>query len=315
MDGNRDHTGVIVGEFLDQVPKDHPFFLWVNFNDPHHPWNAPRVHDPKTLPWPKDWPDVPELRDDFARYLDEIHRLDGEFQSVLDQLEQRGLSENTLVVFVGDNGIALPRGKGALHERGVNVPLLVRWPSTLKPGLRTKVLISGEDFGPTFLEAAGVSVPQTVTGRSFLPLLQGKPDYAPRTHVFAMRGVHGASIFNESTPSSGYDLARMVRDDRYKLILNYTPWIRYLPTDSNAEPGWKAISALAASGALPNPFRTLWFELPRPMIELYDLEEDPSELNNLAGRPDLAVIERRLKVALQEKMITDYDYLPLPLRE
>lgn len=315
MGGGRETTTATVNEFLDRVPAGRPFILWVNFNDPHHPWNAPRVQDPATLPMPADWPDVPELRDDFSRYLDEVTRLDEEFQWVLDSLDRRGLAENTIVVFVGDNGSPLPRGKGALHERGVNVPLIVRWPAGMPGGRRTRSLISGEDFAPTFLEAAGLRPPAAMTGRSFLPLLRNTPDYRPRGYLFAMRGVHGASIFNESTPSSGYDLGRMVRDDRYKLIINYTPGMPYAPTDSRIEPGWQRIAALHGTGKLDPRFAAMWFRLPRPIVELYDLETDPAEMNNLAGKPEAAAIEYRLKVALQEKMITDYDYLPLPLRQ
>lgn len=315
MGGGREVTSAKVAEFLDAVPAGKPFFLWVNFNDPHHPWNAPRAHDPATIPMPADWPDLPELRDDFARYLDEIARLDEEFRWVLDELSRRNLSANTIVVFVGDNGSPLPRGKGALHERGVNVPLLVRWPAGIPAGRRTDALISGEDFAPTFLEAAGVRVPTLMSGRSFLGLLRNDPAYQPREHLFAMRGVHGAAIFNESTPSSGYDLGRMVRDNRYKLILNYTPWMPYAPTDSRIEPGWQRIAALHGTGKLEPIFAAMWFKLPRPMVELYDLANDPAELRNLAGRPEHATTEARLKAILQEQMITNYDYLPLPLRQ
>jgi N-sulfoglucosamine sulfohydrolase len=315
MTGGRENTAGIVREFLDRVPAGNPFFLWINFSDPHHPWNASKVHAPASLPMPADWPDLPELRGDFARYLDEITRLDEEVQWVLDELDRRGLSQNTIVIFVGDNGSPLPRGKGALHERGVNVPLIVRWPAGAPAGRRSPALISGEDFAPTFLEAAGLRPPPAMTGSSFLPLLRNDATYRPREYLFAMRGVHGAAIFNESTPSSGYDLGRMVRDDRYKLIINYTPWMPYAPTDSRIEPGWQRIAALHDAGKLDPRFAAMWFRLPRPIVELYDLETDPAEMNNLAGKPEIAAIEHRLKTALQEKMITDYDYLPLPLRQ
>lgn len=315
MSGGREATAGIVREFLDRVPAGNPFFLWVNFSDPHHAWNAPKVHEPSDLPMPADWPDLPEMRGDFARYLDEISRLDEEFQWVLDELERRSLTQNTIVVFVGDNGSPLPRGKGALHQRGLNVPLIVRWPAGAPAGRRSTALVSGEDFAPTFLEAAGLRPPPAMTGQSFLPLLRADAAYRPREYLFSMRGVHGASIYNESTPSSGYDLGRMVRDNRYKLIINYTPWMPYAPTDSRIEPGWQRIAALHGTGKLDPRFSAMWFRLPRPIVELYDLEQDPAEMTNLAGKPEFAAIEYRLKVALQEKMITDYDYLPLPLRE
>jgi arylsulfatase A-like enzyme len=315
MGGNHRETARMIAGFFAKAPTDRPFFLWINFNDPHHPWNAPEVVDPSVLPMPPDWPDTPAMRNDFARYLDEIARMDSEFQIVLDAIEARDATASTIVVFVGDNGAALPRGKGALHDRGINVPLLVRWPGQTPAGSRSSALVSGEDFAPTLLEAAGLPVPRSMTGRSFLGLLRGDPEYQPRAHVFAMRGVHGASVFNEDTHANGYDLGRAVRSDRYKLILNYTPWMRYSPVDSGNEPGWKSIVSAHDAGSLPAPLEGLYFANPRPIVELYDIQVDPGEIRNLAGNPAHATIEHELKVVLQEKMIVDYDYLPLPLRE
>jgi N-sulfoglucosamine sulfohydrolase len=315
MGGNHTKTASMIDGFFQRLAPGRPFCLWVNFNDPHHPWNAPAVLRPADLPMPPDWPDTPEMRADFAHYLDEIARMDTEFQVVLDALETRGLARNTIVIFVGDNGAALPRGKGALHDRGINVPLLIRWPGRIAAGSRSSALISGEDFAPTLLEAVGLPVPATMTGRSFLPLLRGDTDYRPRKHIFAMRGVHGASVFNEQTRSNGYDLGRTVRSDRFKLIVNYTPSMRYSPVDSANEPGWQAITASHDAGTLTPVFENLFFASPRPILELYDLETDPGETKNLAGESAFKEIEHELKVVLQEKMIVDYDYLPLPLRE
>lgn len=315
MGGRRESTPTKVAAFLDAVPAGRPFFLWVNFNDPHHPWNAPSRHDPATLPMPADWPDLPGLRSDFARYLDEVSRMDEEFGWVLDELDRRHLAPSTLVVFVGDNGLALPRGKGALHDHGLHVPLLVRWPGVVRSGQTIDALISGEDFAPTFLRAAGLTPPAKMSGHDFTPLLRGDAAYVPRTVVFAMRGVHGASIFDAHTLASGFDLSRAVRSADYKLILNYTPFMPYAPVDSRGDPGWTEIEQAQAEGRLPDTFAPLWFSLPRPLVELYDLRADPAELHNLAGQPAAAKIEYQLKLDLQEKMIADFDYLPLPLRE
>jgi N-sulfoglucosamine sulfohydrolase len=315
MGGGRKETSAKVAKFLDQVPAAKPFFLWVNFNDPHHPWDAPRLHDPATLPLPPDWPDLPGLRNDFAIYLDEIARMDGEFQWVLDELDKRHLSENTIVIFVGDNGVALPLGKGSLHDRSLNVPFAVRWPGRIAPGTRSTTLVSGEDIAPTLLAAAGLPALPEMTGHNILPTLLGRSDYQPREYIFAMRGIHGSAILDEHSVSSGIDLARAVRSERYKLILNYTPWIPYEPVDSAADPGWQQILTQHREHALAPVFERLYFKSPRPFVELYDLAEDPGELRNLAGQAEYAGIERQLKIVLMEKMITDFDYLPLPLRQ
>jgi hypothetical protein len=112
--------------------------------------------------------------------------------------------------------------------------------------------------------------------------------------------------------SSGYDLSRAVRSDRYKFIYNCTPWIPYSPVDSAGGAAWRDITAANAAGTLSPGLRTTYFSQPRPVYELYDLEADPSELKNLSGSPALREVEHDLRVALTEKMILDWDYLPLP---
>ena len=114
------------------------------------------------------------MRKDFAGYYDEISRMDETFGKAMAELAKRGFASNTLVMFMGDNGASQLRGKGTLYEFGIHVPLLVRWPGVVTSGGATSELISGEDLGPTALQAAGLEVPADWTGRSFLPLLRGE---------------------------------------------------------------------------------------------------------------------------------------------
>jgi len=310
----RTETKSKVNEFFDKVPDGKPWFLWVNFNDPHHGWDkdaVPNPPNPKTLRLPPELPDLPGVRADLSRFYGEVMRADEEFQWVLDIVKQRGFAENTLVVFAGDNGYAFPHGKGSLYDPGLNVPFLVRWPGRIKPGAVADQLLSGEDLAPTCLDAAGIAAPKEMTGRSFLPLLLGK-EFAGREHIFAERGVHGSATFNESTKASGYDLSRCVRSARYKLIYNCTPWMEYSPVDSAGQPGWQGIVAARNAGTLEPKFVQAYFKSPRAIYELYDLQNDPGELNNLAGKAGLASVQRELVNALTEKMILDQDYLPLP---
>lgn len=305
-----------VNRFFDLKPAGKPFFLWVNFNDPHHPWDRdaiPNPYDRKTIPVPPYLPDLPGVREDLGRYYEEITRMDGEFQTVLDILERRGFAENTLVLFMGDNGFPFPHGKGSLYDPGLNVPCLARWPGRIRPGSLSGDLLSGEDVGPTFLEAAGLPVPRIMSGRSFLSLLRGQPG-PRREHVFAARLTHGSRPFTEGVTTHTFDLSRMVRSSRYKLIYNCTPHMRYTPVDSYTERSWLEMSDEHYWGRLDPKFDRAYFG-PRPVLELYDLETDPAEMNNLAGRPELASVQRRLTEALQEKMILDWDFLPLPLNE
>lgn len=314
--GMRDF-GAKLGAFLDAAPKDKPWFFWLGFSDPHHPWNEKGARgrpDPAKLTLPPHLPDLPGVREDLAAFLAEIEHLDADVQSVLDELARRGLAEKTLVVFMGDNGMAMPHGKGALHDPGIAVPLLVRWPGTVKAGGVTRALVSGEDFAPTLLAAAGVKPPAAMSGVSYLPLLRGEA-YEPRKYVFAERGPHGGDGgMNPGISAATFDLARCVRSDRYKLIYNCTPHQPVGPVDSRQNPGWQAMVAENAAGRLAAPFVQAYFTAPRPTFELYDLEADPGELRNLAGKPEYKAVELELKRALTEKMVLDWDFLPTPLR-
>jgi hypothetical protein len=150
-----------------------------------------------------------------------------------------------------------------------------------------------------------------MSGVSFLPLLKGEK-HVPRKHIFVERGPHGSAPVQANMTNAGYDLARAVRSDHYKFIYNCTPWIPYSPVDSAGGQAWKQIQEAHAAGKLSPGHSATYFTAPRPVYELYDLDADPGELNNLSGKPELAAIERELRAALAEKMILDWDYLPLP---
>ncbi len=303
-----------MAEFFDQRPKDKPYYLWINFSDPHHPWNSgTNPPDPAKLKVPGSLPDLPGVRSDLSQYEGEIEHMDGDFKRVMDILKERAGLDNTLILFTGDNGMAFPSGKGNLHDPGLNVPLIAWWPGVITPNTESRALISGEDVAPTALEAAGVKVPARITGKSFLPLLRGQP-FQPREHIFAERGPHGSgAIVTPDVSASVVDYSRAVRSDRYKLIYNVTPSHRYSPVDSARDPSWQDIVKAHEAKQLASEFETLWFTSPRAIFELYDLDKDPDELRNLAGQPEMKEIEQQLKETLQAKMILDFDYLPLPI--
>ncbi len=300
-------------DFLAAKPKDKPFFMWANFSDPHHAWNGAESMRPKPelLKLPAHWPDFPEMREQLADYFSEINRLDRTVGNVLEVLKSRGLYQSTLIVFIGDNGCALPHGKGSLYDPGSNVPCVIRWPGVIKAGSESKILISGEDLAPTLLEAAGTKPASRMSGQSFLSLLKGD-EFRPRKYLFVERGPHGSSPVSVDMTNAGYDLSRAVRSDRYKFIYNCTPWIPYSPVDSAGGIGWQRVKQAAADGSLSIPLKKAYFTTPRPVYEFYDLEADPSELNNLSGHASVAEIEADHRLALTERMILDYDYLPLP---
>ena len=168
------------------------------------------------------------------------------------------------------------------------------------------------DIAPTILAAAGLAPGPKMSGRSFAALLRGDSSYSPRKYVFVERGPHGTAPVTLQMRSSANDFSRSARSDRYKFIYNCTPWVPYSPVDSAGGAGWTQMAAANEQGKLAAGLRTTYFTTPRPVYELYDLAADPSELNNLSGQTAVHAIELELRTALAEKMIVDFDYLPLP---
>ncbi|NDV60997.1 sulfatase [Puniceicoccales bacterium CK1056] len=294
---------------LDKVPGGTPFFLYFGFNQPHRKWGKDHVGiDPEKLVLPPDWPDLPEVRLDYARYLAEVRDLDRGFGMAMELLKERGLEKNTIVIFMGDNGEALLRGKGTLFSRGLNVPLIVRWPGKVAAATVSDALISGVDLAPTMLAAAGLDKGEGMTGVSFLGELLGQL-FTGRTQLFGERGWHHGPI----TRTDGFDLSRSVVTDRYNYIYNALPDRGYIPVDmAGGNVAWEALKAAHEKGCLSNLHEKIYFQNPRPMFELYDLESDPFELHNLVGKEAVKDVEKYLREQLDRWMIREGDYLPLP---
>lgn len=301
-------VGDLVGSILDKVPEGKPFFLYFGFNQPHRKWGDDHEKiDPERLILPPDWPDLPEVRLDYAKYLAEVRDLDIGIGLVENVLEERGLKDNTLVLFMGDNGEALLRGKGTLFDRGTHVPLIVRWPGKVKAGSVSDALVSGVDLAASILEAAGLNAAPGMTGVSFLDELLGK-EFEGRKHVFAERGWH----FGPITRTDGFDLSRSIATRRYLYIYNAIPERSYSPVDMEKNPGWIAMRRLHDQGKLSAVHERLYFQNPRPIFELFDLENDPYQLSNLAGKKATESIEESLRVEMDKWMIRESDFLPLP---
>ena len=298
----------LLGAALDEVTDGKPFFLYFGFNQPHRNWGEDHEGiDPEKLTLPPDWPDLPEVRLDYARYLADVRDLDRGFGMAMKLLKDRGLDENTIVIFMGDNGESLLRGKGTLYRRGLNVPLIIRWPDHVKPGSTSDVLVSGEDLAPTILAAAGIEPAKGMTGISFLPVLLGQP-FEGRDHLFAERGWHAGPI----TRTDGFDLSRSVVTRRYNFIYNALPDRAYWPVDMDEKNiAWEAVGKAHEAGTLPKDQDARYFSKPRPTFELYDLEVDPFELNNLAGQDSVKIVEEELRKKMDRWMVREGDSLPL----
>jgi len=308
--GNQQHGLDQFPIFLDQVPEGKPWFLQIGFTDPHRPLTAPKIHDPSALTLPSHFPDTPEVREDFAAYYDEVAHLDKDFGHILSELDKRDFKQKTVVVFIGDNGAALLRGKGTLYEFGLNVPMIVRWPGVVAPNSSSDALISGEDLAPTFLDIAGGPPLDDITGKSFVPVLKD-PQTRIRERLFAERGSHGGNARVASLAS--WDLSRCVITDQYKLIYNAFPERAYAPVDFANRPSWRSIVKRHQEGALAAKFQQMYFPDSRPIFELYDLGADPGEERNLSGNSEYAELELNLKRHLHEWMFLEGDSVPLPI--
>ena len=286
--------------FLDSC-KSQPFFMWVGFVDPHRPYQAgtiARTHDPADVTVPPFLDDTPETRADLASYYDEITRLDMGVDSLITELDRRGLTQNTLVIFFSDNGAPFPREKGTVYDAGIKTPFIFSWPKRIQAGSVYDGLVSLVDLAPTLLEIAGLEPPAEMQGQSFVGILQDQ-SLPGREFVFSERNWHNCD-----------EHIRSVRTSRLKLIENaYTEWPHGSASDITSSPAWQALYHLKQENKLTKAQRLL-FEVPRPRIELYDLENDPWEIDNLAADPDYRKTVMELFSVLEDWKEETGDYPP-----
>jgi N-sulfoglucosamine sulfohydrolase len=286
-------TASALPAFLDSAGAQ-PFFLWVGFHEPHRPYARgliPQPHSPAQVTLTPYLADAPGTRADLALYYDAITHLDADIGRMLAELERRKLRDNTLIVFLSDNGPPFPREKGTLYDGGTRTPLIFSWPGSLRAGsVYDGGLVSTVDLAPTLLEVAGVTPPQTMQGRSFRQMLTAPAAYAGRTYVFSERNWHDCD-----------EHQRAVRSGRYKLIRTdaYTALPLCTAADIGASASFLDLRARAKAGRLTLAQRGL-FEAPRARLELYDLAADPWELRNVADDPEYAKQVRELAAVLEE---------------
>jgi len=235
-------------------------------------------HDPAAANLPPYYPDTAEARRAWARYHDCITRMDQEAAELLRQLDADGLAEDTIVFFYGDHGMGMPRGKRVLHDSGMQVPLIIRFPEKWRhlapaaPGGTSDRLVSFVDFAPTVLSLCGVPIPQHMQGGAFLGAAAGEP----RRFVYGTR----------DRVDEVFDLSRSVRDDRWLYIRNFMPHLSWMPPErfSDGSTFRQELKRLAAAGRLDAD--QLAYAAPRRALEeLYDTLADPHQLRNLAASP------------------------------
>lgn len=258
----------------------------------------PIVVSPEDVIVPPFYPDTPEVRQDIARQYNNIFLMDRNVGDLVDRLEADGLLDNTIIIWTTDHGDGLPRYKRALYDTGIQVPMVVRFPDGRMAGTVRDDLVSFVDLAPTILAMAGVESPDYFVGHDIFD-----PQLPPREYVFAAR-----DRFDEKP-----DRGRAVRDDHYKYIRNFDPDrpfyadLAYRNNIVTMQELWRLYEAGELTEQQASYFRT-----PRPAVELYDLDEDPYEIRNLAGDEAYAAVEARLGSVLEDWIETTGDTGRIP---
>lgn len=292
--------------------KGQPFFSVLNFTISHESKirnqieDENRIHDPAKAPIPAYHPDTPEVRKDWAQYYDRITMMDAECGKALEELEDAGLADDTIIVYWGDHGSGMPRNKRWPYNSGLNVPLIVHFPEKwahLAPegyeaGGTSDRMVGFIDLAPTMLSLAGIEPPKWMQGHAFA----GKFETEAPEFSFGFRG----------RMDERYDMLRTVMDQRYVYIRNYMPhriygqYIAYM----FQTPTTQVWHDLYHDGKLNEAQSHFWKT--KPAEELYDLERDPDEINNLADSDKHQAILGKMREAHRDWVmeVRDVGFLP-----
>lgn len=290
-----------------------PFFLMANAEDPHRPFAGSlqelnrwkdklpeyrRKIQPEEAAVPGFLPDIPAVRQEVAEYFTSVHRCDETAGEVLRALRETGFEQDTLVMFLSDNGMAFPFAKTNCYLNSTRTPWLARWPGRIRRGaVDSRHLISGIDFMPTVLEAAGLPQTPGMDGASFLPVLQGKTQR--RDHVF--------TVFHETSARQRFEM-RAVQNARFGYIFNaWADGKRVFRNESQSGLTFKAMQeAAAADRRIAERVRLFQYRVPE---ELYDFQSDPDALNNLIGSPGYKAEAAAMRARMREWMKSTADPL------
>ncbi len=275
------------GSDWNQRKTGQPFFAQLSISMTHRGAHWKKVRemldnpvDPDKVKLPPYYPDHPVAREDWATYLNSIQVMDGYIGKILKRLDDEGLADNTVVIFIGDHGRCHVRGKQWLYDGGIHIPLIVRWPAKLKAGQVCDDLVSAIDISATILKIAGAELPKHIEGKVFLQPGgdgQWKP-VANHEYIIAARDRCDETI----------DCIRCVRTKQYKYIRNFMPERPYTQPNAYKETSYPMLNLmkeLHAQGKL-TPVQELFMVPRKPDEELYDLRKDPYEINNLAASPE-----------------------------
>lgn len=268
--------------------KDQPFFAQIQLVVTHRGdwWNDVRIQskhpvDPDKVVMPPYMADDPTVRLDWAKYLDQMEYMDNEVGMIIQELKDKGIFDNTIIIFIGDNGRCNIRGKGYLFDPGLHVPLIVNWPNGIKGKQVRDDVVSTTDITATILDFAGIETPKYMTGKSFM-----KQDFK-RKYVYSAR-----DLWDEVMEKS-----RSLSSSKYKYIRNDKPEIPWDAHQAYLEfyrPAVHSMRKLKFEGKL-NDTEAYFFSDTKPAEQLYDLENDPDETKNLADIPEYKTILEKMR--------------------
>ena len=284
--------------------EDQPFFAQVQFKVTHRGdwWDSirsisPHPVDPDRVALPSYLADHPVIRLDWAKYLDQIEYMDHEVGALIGDLKQKGLYDNTLIIFIGDNGRCHIKGKGYLYDPGIHVPLIIHWPEGTGPGRDRLDLISSVDLTATILDVAGVKIPEYMDGVSLT-----HKDFH-RDYVYAAR-----DRWDDVSERS-----RCLTTRTYKYIRNEMPQIPYDDHQAYIDfyrPAIHVMRKLNLYGQLTD-VQKQFFVTVKPEEELYDLQKDPEEIHNLAADPAFLPVIKKMREQLKREEDEDVSKVPV----
>ena len=265
-----------------------PFFAQVTEATTHRTWKRDEENpiDEDDVELPPYYPDTPLIRRDWANGLEQLQRADKTIGKLLQKLDDDGLRDNTLVILIGDNGRCMPRGKQFLYDGGISIPLLMRWPGHIKPQTVCDDLVNTLDICKTIVDLAGVEPPHPLHGLNLF-----SDEIKDRTYIFAAR----------DKMDDTHDAMRAVRTKRYKYIRNLMPERAYCQYNEYKEkryPTLAVLNVMHQEGIL-SPEQSLFMASKKPPEELYDLEADPWETNNLIHENAFQKTAANLRQTLQ----------------
>jgi len=292
---------------------DQPWCLVVATNQPHLPWNRGEAsrYDPQALTLPPYLADTPDTRKTLARYYAEVTYADKQLGQVRDFLEASDQLDETLFLYTSEQGTWMPYGKWTLYDTGIRTQLIVRWPEKVAAGTTTDAMVEYVDVVPTLVEAAGgepASVDVGVDGGpdggsgfdgdSFLDVLTGEQDDHGQ-YIYGVQTTRGIYQGSEAYP------IRCVRTDQYKLILNLNPLDEFSNLVTERFGPFQSWREIADENKHARELVEGYEK--RPAVELYDVEADPFEQNNLADKERYQPVIDRLNAKLKQWMAQQGD--------